>query len=216
MREQREGTSSSNTLTLLLRSLSAKLAGVVVLIGVVGMLGWMLNEPILKSFLPNLPTIKVNTSLCFILAGIALHLWHRQFTAGKEHLQRIRQGIIFACSCFIIAIVSLTLIEYALAPDWSIDQLLLQQPESLSGTVISGRMAANTAIFLLLDGLVLLLLSVRLPNILAVQGIAIVVWLLSFLVLLSHLYGSVYFYTARLQTGMALPTAIAFQCLNIG
>ncbi|MBW4694773.1 MAG: PAS domain S-box protein [Lyngbya sp. HA4199-MV5] len=208
------------------RSLSKKLSLVVILIGFGVILGWVFDLSTLKMLLPYLPTMKFNAALCFILSGCSLWLWHQQTSASValsgrqwQHSKRI-QLVSFNLAFFMTPIALLTLIEYGFKLNLGIDQLWMLQPEPVGSLAVPGRMAPNTAVAFLLTGLALMLMSRSnsyrrsIPIGLA-QGMVLLVWLISFIGLLGHVYGSVYFYTAGSYTGMALYTAIAFQILSV-
>jgi hypothetical protein len=54
-----------------LRSASRATSGTAILAGGLVLVGWMLDIPTLKSILPNLVTMRTNTALGFIPAGVA-------------------------------------------------------------------------------------------------------------------------------------------------
>lgn len=198
-----------------MRSLSQKFSIAVILIGTVVILGWMFDIPLLKSVLPGLPLMKVNTATCFILSGSSLWLWH-QHSRRQNLKSKVVQFLIFNFAFLIILIASLTLIEYGFNLNLRIDQLLMQQSEPVGSLAVPGRMAPNTAGTFLVVGAALLLMGNPRSQVETIQGLAITAWLVSFIGLLGHVYGSVYFYTAGSYTGMALHTAIAFQLLSVG
>jgi len=50
-------------------------AGVVaILVGLLALVGWMIDLAVLKSVIPGLVTMKVNSALAFLLAGVSLRL----------------------------------------------------------------------------------------------------------------------------------------------
>ncbi|MEW6493718.1 MAG: PAS domain S-box protein [Cyanobacteriota bacterium] len=207
---------NDSSLTLGLKRFSKKVSLVVPLVGFIVILAWVFDIPLLKGILPNLPTMKVNTALCFLLGGTSLWLWHWQGKKEKEKGKRKIQILSLSLAFLIALIALLTLIQYGFNLNLGIDEFLIQQPEPLGSTAAPGRMAPNTALAFLFEGSALLLLNVNRPNYLAIQGMAIGGWLIGFVGLLGYVYGSVYFYTAGSYTGMAVHTAIAFLLLASG
>ena len=76
-------------------AVAAAVAGV----GLLVLVGWMFGLEALKSVLPGLATMKANTALCFLLAGVALAL-------------RERRAVRLACAGLVCAVAGLTLAEY--------------------------------------------------------------------------------------------------------
>jgi PAS domain S-box-containing protein len=208
--------SSSFPLAAFLRSLSKKLSLTVLLIGAVVILGWLFNISLLKTALPWLPALKINAALCFVLAGAALRGWHQLSAIHDSNLKRSVQWLIVSSTLLMISIATLTLLEYGFNTDLGIDQLLMPQPEPIGGLAVPGRMAFKAALAFLLSGLALLGMNSRCFSVVIIQGMAICTWLISFVSLLGHIYGGIYFYTAGSYTGMAIHAAIAFQLLSIG
>ncbi|AFZ18119.1 PAS domain-containing protein [Allocoleopsis franciscana] len=203
-------------LTTQLQCFSQKISLVLVLVGFTVIGGWALDIAVLKGILLGLPTIRVNTAVGFLLGGTSLRLWHwelnRKKTNGTEKIQSLSCSV----ACLIVLIALLTLIQYGFNVNLGIDQWLMQQPEPLGSTAASGRMAPNTALAFLLEGLALLLLSLPRPHDLAVQGMALGAGILGFLELLGYVYGSADLYPTGSFTGMAVHTAIAFLLLSSG
>ncbi|MEA5452406.1 PAS domain S-box protein [Leptolyngbya sp. CCNP1308] len=188
---------------------------VVALAGTVAILGWLLNIPVLKSVLPELPTMKVNAALNLILGGTTLWLWHWQSRIKQPYLRKRLRFLTLSFSLLIILIALLTLIQYIFPINFGIDELFLRQPEPISSDAIPGRMAPNTALASLLTGAALLSLQQK-PGSLITQALAVGSWFISFLGLIGLFYGSVRFYTAGSLTGMAIHAAIALLLLNTG
>src|SRR6185295_1869655 len=106
-----------------------------------------------KSVLPSLTTMKANTALAFILAGVSL--WVLQ----KEHTSQRAILIGQACAAFVALTGMLTLSEYVLDLDLGLDQLLLKESSGTVGTSHPGRMSPVTALNFVLVGCALLLLK---------------------------------------------------------
>lgn len=201
-------------LTTQLQRFSQKISLVVVLVGFAVIAGWAFDIAALKGILPGLPTMKLNTAVGFLLGGTSLRLWHWELNRKKANETQKIQLKSCVAACLMVFIALLTLIQYGFNVNLGIDQWLMQQPEPLGSIAIPGRMAPNTALAFLLEGLALLLLSLPCPNFLVVQGMALGAGILGFLGLLGYVYGSVYLYTAGSFTGMAVHTAIAFLLLS--
>ncbi|HEY9834162.1 MAG TPA: PAS domain S-box protein [Stenomitos sp.] len=199
-----------------LQRFSQNISLVVVLIGFAVIGGWVFDIAVFTSILPPLPTMKVNTAVGLLLGGTSLWLWHWEFNRKKANRTGIIQRFSFSGACFLVLLALLTLIQYGFNVNLGIDQGLMQQPEPLGSTASPGRMAPNTALAFLFEGLALLLLSLPRPHYLAVQGMALGAGILGFLGLLGYVYGSTAFSTAGSFTGMAIHTAIAFLLLSSG
>ena len=124
----------------------------VIAIACLVLLGWQFDISLLKSGFPGMTsTMKANTAICFLLAGVSLKLLHYQRT--RLH-NRIAQGM----AGFIIIIGLLTLSEYIFGWKLGIDEWLFRDFVS-SATPYPGRMGVNTALNFVLMGLALLLLG---------------------------------------------------------
>ncbi|MEG4811227.1 PAS domain S-box protein [Microcoleus sp. F8-D3] len=124
----------------------------VIAIGCLVLLGWQFDISLLKSGFPGMiSTMKANTAICFLLAGVSLRLLQYQRTRLHD---RIAQGM----AGFIVIIGMLTLIQYIFGWKLGIDEWLFPDYVS-SATPYPGRMAANTALNFVLMGLALLLLG---------------------------------------------------------
>lgn len=178
--------------------------------GVSVLAGWIWDISLLKSLHPNWVTMKANTALAFIFAGIALCLLCLQ-RAAASHPQA-RTWILRGCAAFLILTGFLSLLEYATGIDLQIDQLFIREAAGTVGTSHPGRMAPTTAFNFLLVGLALFALP---HNRWFGWGLAftVVVGLISLLTLLGYWYGARLFPSYTL---MAAHTAGLFLFLTIG
>lgn len=180
-------------------------------LGTLVLIGWLLDIPVLKSIVTGWPTMKANTALACVLAGLSL------CAVSREPAQRGRRATALAGSFTIMAIGLLTLSQDIFGWDLGIDQLLFAEPAGAMGTAIPGRMSPPTALNFFLIGAAILLLaggSLRWHRV--AEYLAVVVLMLSGLVLLGHLYGVHTLYQLGTHTTMALPTSIAFMVLSAG
>ena len=125
----------------------------VIAIGCLVLLGWQFDIPLLKSGFPGMTsTMKANTALCFLLAGVSLRLLQYQ------RLTRLHYRVAQGTAGLVIVIGLLTLSEYLFGWHLGIDEWLFRDVGS-SETPEPGRMAVNTALNFVLMGVALLLLG---------------------------------------------------------
>jgi diguanylate cyclase (GGDEF)-like protein/PAS domain S-box-containing protein len=130
---------------------SAVIAVVVLAIGV--LLGWAFDIAALKSVIPGLVTMKVNTALGLAFSAISLWL----LLPGES---RTRRGQIARfLAAVVVAIGLATLAEYAFGVNLGIDELFFRDAAGSVGTSSPGRLAPTTATAFVAIGLALLLLD---------------------------------------------------------
>ncbi|HWQ92450.1 MAG TPA: PAS domain-containing sensor histidine kinase, partial [Clostridia bacterium] len=131
------------------------IAGMVVVIGCLTLCGWIFGIPTLKSVFPGLVSMKVNTALCFILAGLSLGLQSRpppDPAALRRRLGQVLALVVF-CMGFLV------LCEWTFGWDLGIDQLVFRDVREPIALSAPGRMAHATAINFCLLGLALFFLD---------------------------------------------------------
>ncbi len=181
------------------------------LLGVLVVFGWVADLPALKSISPGWATMKVNTALGFVCAGMALCM------RTDERFSSFRKtwGQIFAASVFLIG--ATTLAEYALSVDFGIDQLFLKQPMDEAGNSTAGRMSMATSINFSLSGLALLSLNwVTLNGARPAFLLILLSGLTGLLALIGYLYGVESLYAVSPFSSMAAHTALGFLLLAVG
>jgi PAS domain S-box-containing protein len=183
----------------------------VAVVGVLVVGGWVLDISWLKSILPNWAQMKVNTAVCFVLAGAALALQAVEPTAPA----RRRWGRIGAVVVLLVAL--LTLGEYGFKTNLGIDQLLLMQPTAASSTAYPGRMSPAAAVNFMLIALALLGLDWqtrqgRRPT----QVLALLVGFVGLLAVAGYLYGVKSLYAFSPFSTMAIHTALLCIALSAG
>ena len=191
-----------------LLQLARAAAAAVVVMGVLVLLGWALDVPVLKSAGAGLATMKPNTAACFVLAGLSLWL---QIPQGGDR----RRGI-----ARLLALVAgltglLTLGEHVLGWDIGIDRILLPAGAVASDTSTPGRMAPATAFSVVLVGMAVLFLDAR-PSAFPAQYPAMLVALVSFVALIGYAYDVQALYKVGPYASVALHTAVAFLILSLG
>ena len=182
-------------------------------VGVLGLAGWMLRIPVLKSVIPGQVVIKPNTAVCLVLIGLSL--WLRR-NVEDRHVPGARKlgGQLLAVLTAAAGLLSLT--EHVVGWDLGIDQLLFQETAADAiGSLRPGLMAPITALDFFLLGLALLGLDWtiwwRSNRYSPAQVLAGVAGLASILGLLDFLLKSGISYTH-----IALQTAVTLCLLSLG
>ena len=146
--------------------------------------------------------MKVNTALCFVLAGAALAL-------------RERRALRLICAGIVAVVSALSLAEYVTGADFGIDQLWVRDPGDAQ--TVPGRMAQVTGISFILASLSLLLVGARARAALwAQQAMALTVGALGMVALLGYAYDVRQLYGLAGFSSMALHTATALVLLAAG
>lgn len=178
--------------------------------GLAALGGWYLDIAFLKSIVPNLASMKVNSAAGFILLGTALWLRRDEHSDWKMH--RLGQ----ACGGIVILFSLLTLGEYIFGLDFGIDQLLirdLETPEALH----PGRMSITTALDFALGGFALAFLDTKIRGqYIPSQLLALIGGGVAAIALIGYLYGVESLYGVGIYSSMALPTALSFALLSAG
>jgi PAS domain S-box-containing protein len=191
----------------------------VILIGTFVLLGWQFDIDLIKFGFPNSPsTMKPNTALCFLLAGMALGLLQLELRIKKAKIKKSLNVVSLSLSGLIILISLLTLNQYIWGWNLGIDESLFLDITPSPTTLYPGRMGEGTAFNFLLVGINLLLLrkKAQWANWLA-QTFSILTIEIALLVVVAYLFESdiLYQLVARI-TSTAPHTAITFIVLNIG
>lgn len=184
----------------------ARSIGLVVMAsGILVLLGWVLDITPLKTLLPGLATMKVNTAILFLLCGLAIWL-----EADTRHAM-VSFWLARSVAVVVGAVGVVTLGEYEFGWNAGIDQSLIPESIESAGTSVPGRMAVMTAIDFLLISAALLLINFktkrgRRPS----NWLALAVAANAFLALMGYLYDVTALYRVAAFSSMALHTALLF------
>ncbi len=191
----------------------AQIASVIaILVGCLALIGWNFDISFLKSIIPRAATMKPNTAVSFILAGISLGLQTRR--RQTVLITRLAQG----CAIAVSVIGLLTLCQYLFNWNLDIDELLFRDNPISLDTVYPGRMGDNTALNFALTGLALYLKGKRTRRSYYVAQSAIFMTAaIALLALVGYAYNVQIFYRFIFySTSMAIHTALTFLVLCMG
>lgn len=179
-----------------------------ILIGTFVLLFWTIDITILYNIFPQFVTMKANTAIAFLLAGIALCLLQ------KENHKPLSRMIFYTSSFIVLLIGILSLLEFLLSVDLGIDQLIFKEAPGAVATVIPGRMSFLTAICFSLIGISLLLARYKYQQL--ANGFSLLSLTISFLVFIGYVFNVRYLFDSTNYTNMAINTAVTFAVLSIG
>ncbi len=179
------------------------------LVGILVIVGWVLDLPVLKTVLPGSVSMKFNTAFCFVLSGAALCLLCRK---GGAWIRGMARGLVV----LVFLMGFLTCLEYMGHYDLGIDQLVFLDMDETRGTALPGRMSPLTASSFVLLALALFFFDDKnRKRLFLAHFLAIGVCAISLLALLGYTYGIIPFYAISKSTGMALHTAVLFLALGL-
>ncbi|MBL1176982.1 PAS domain S-box protein [Pantanalinema sp. GBBB05] len=188
-------------------------------IGILVLLGWQWEHALLKQgLLTATSTIKANTAVCFVLAGITLGLLQlspmlKLPRSAWRWLQRLSHSLAW----ILLFVGALTLGEYLFGWNVGIDQLLWSTGSDLAQPY-PDRMGQVTAINFTLLGIIFLCLRQK-PSQRdwIAQMLAILALLISLSSLLGYLFHAEIFYRGLIQTTAIAPTtAVTFIVILLG
>lgn len=187
-------------------ALARRCGEIAVALGAVVLVGWTLDISALKSLSSSLSSMKANTAIMFVLAGLSVRL-----TASvRASESRSRAALVSAAAAGAIAAV--TLAQYPLEADFGIDQLLFSDDSDFPG-----RPSPHTTIAFGLVAATLIAMQVARPG-----PSRSVLWpgvLASVMVVLAavgYAYDVEYLRGISRQTGVALHTLIGLLVLTAG
>ncbi len=180
--------------------------------GCIVLLGWLFDITAMKSVFPGLVTMKPNTALCIMLAGLAL------WSAQEKRINKINLLVTRSCCIFVMGLSLITIIEYVYGVNLGIDQLMFKDDPGALFTTYPGRMALHTAAGFALVAIALFLSnSKNKRGYIFMQILSLLVVILSVLSLLWYVYEvKIFNLGGKRTTVMALHTALAFLLIGLG
>jgi signal transduction histidine kinase/CheY-like chemotaxis protein len=192
---------------------SCAAGAVAMMAGSLVLLGWALNIDELRSVVPGLATMKINTALGLLCCGLALFLksiYHLRFAKTLAATNADHTGALIGTITSLFAL--LTLSQDIFGINLRIDQLFGMDPFTAAPRP-PGRMSIATATCLTLLGAAIALLD-RMPR--TSQLLSMLVLLISTLAVLGYAYGVESLYKMLPFSTMAIHTASGLWILSFG
>ncbi len=177
------------------------------------LVGWILDLAALKSGLPGLVAMKVNTALGIVLCGLALAL------LSGEAPKRSHRVVAASLGLVVIILGGLSLAEELFGWNLGIDQWLIHDRPGEVGASVAGRMSPATAFSFLLMGATLVfsapvgLKASRYVIFSALGAVIVAMGAVSAIGSLLIFFLNFHFWN---YSGMALPTSASFLLLGFG
>ena len=186
------------------------IAGVVFLIGVLVLTGWLFEIDFLKRFVLESVFMNPTAAVAFILLSLSLWL----FRSADSRQIRIAQ----VCAGAALLIGTVKLFAIAGLFDLGIDQILFRERLFDSVTGQANRMSPHAAVNFLLLGAAFLLFNLKTKRQIAfpAQYPAIAVFLTSLAAISGYLYGAKTFYVIVSFNPMSFHAALCFSLLALG
>lgn len=190
-------------------SLLPRIAGIfVATLGALVYLGWTLDIASLKTILPGLVSMKVNTAAGMLLAGVAL------CALADVRAHRVPVWMASLPSLLVFGLGLATLSQEVLG-NLGIDEMLHADDVDALFTAHPGRMSILTSVDFLAMGVSLLMLCHG-KRVAVAQGISIATLVVAIIPLMGYLFGHHSFPTFGAFTAMAPLTGIGFIALSAG
>jgi diguanylate cyclase (GGDEF)-like protein/PAS domain S-box-containing protein len=172
--------------------------------------GWAFHVEKLKSVVPGLVTMKVNTALGVLLLGISVLLLMRAESGTRTRLL----ARILAVIVILIAVTSLS--EYIFGVNLHIDEALISDPLGSLGTTSPGRMSPATATAFISLGFALIFLDWetkrgRRPA----QVLSLWSAVIAIMAICGYIYHASALYKILMYTQVAVLTAICLLLLSV-
>ena len=193
------------------------IAGIVVVVAVLVLVGWILGVTALTSILPSLVTMKFSTAFVFLLAGIMLLLTQRARPSSITgyHI------VVAVISLFIFLVMTLLLVSSLFGFETGIEALGVEEVTAESLSLAPGLPSVGTMASFILAAILGLLLSFhpfkrvsRTTNIF----LSAVLTVIGVIALLGYAFSApaLFYLWPGVSGAMALHTAVLFVLLGVG
>jgi PAS domain S-box-containing protein len=173
-------------------------------IGGAALLGWLLNNQVLKRIHPSLVTMKANTAVCLMLVAFSVLLVQDQSVSATK--RRIAQ----LCAVIVATVGLITLSEHLFGWNVGLDQLLFYESREEAGLSFPGRMGVAASLNFFFLGMALSFLDARSNRWFRLSNISVLtVVAITLLVFLYYFYG-IEVEPVALYFTIALHTVVAF------
>ncbi|MBL8880185.1 MAG: PAS domain S-box protein, partial [Phycisphaerales bacterium] len=188
------------------RAISSVCAALAVTIGMVAIVGWVLDMDVLKGAIGVPITMKFNAACCLVLCGLSL--------IGKIDETR-RAFWPNALASIALLVSGATGFEHLTNQDLGIDQLVFHEAPGAAATSSPNRMGPPATIsFILLSVTILLLNFGKFRNVRVILPAGSL--LINLISIVGYVFGAAGLYAVSARTGIAWPTGVSLLMLSVG
>ena len=172
---------------------------VIIAVTVACIAGWLLDIELLKTALPGLPSIKMNTAICLLLCGVVALFY---VDDAEKHF-----NIIIPLNLIALILSALTLFEYVFNVNLRIDEFLVK---GSAAETEPGRMALTSASCLVMLTMGFAFVTAQAPKMFsrAAQLFFAIVALLAILAIIGYIFDVPFLHNLSMSKSMALLTAV--------
>ena len=178
----------------------------VIIVALVNIGGWLADIEFLKSGIPGLASMKVNTAICLMLCAVVVLLF--------DHDAHKHFNTILPLNIIVLVISSLTIFEHIFDVNLNIDEFMVEEETT---NVMPGRMALTSAtcLALLATGFSMVIVQLRGFFNIVSRACFYFVTLIAFLALVGYIFNIPSLHNLSLSKSMALITAISLLPLSL-
>lgn len=179
---------------------------VIIAVSAASIAGWLLEVELLKTLLPGLPSIKVNTAICLVLCGIVALLF---LDDAQKHF-----NIIIPLNLIALILSALTLFEYVFDVNLKIDEFLVKES---AANAMPGRMAITSASCLVMLTTGFAFVTAQAPKMFSMTArlFFAIVALVAILAIIGYVFDVPYLHNLSMAKSMALLTALLLLLLSL-
>ena len=179
---------------------------VVITIAAASITGWILDVELLKTLLPGLPSMKVNTAVCVLLCGVVALLF---LDDAQKHF-----NIIIPLNLIALILSAFTLFEYVFNVNLRIDEFLVKES---AAEAMPGRMAITSATCLVMLTTGFAFVTAQAPKMfnMAARLFFAIVSLITILAIIGYTFDVPLLHSLSMSKSMALLTALLLLPLSL-
>jgi two-component system cell cycle sensor histidine kinase/response regulator CckA len=187
-------------------------ASIAIIVGALALVGWWLGIPAFTSLFMGLAPMKPNSAVSFLCTGLALHL----ILSGAK-ARPFGDIVANVLAAFGVLIGLATLIEHGTGLDLRLDDVLFHSTLATKNFLHPGRMAASTALgLLLLNGSLLLRNFEDYGRRALLELLSLLAVVIGLVAVLGYIYGVPVWYGVSVYSSMALSSALVLFLLGLG